>query len=455
MTNTQLPPSTGARPAGAGPGAASGWCAPGAGASGAGSSGVGSAGGSASPIAGFTVGLHRALDRLAPVPGWGMGPAEQREVLLGLQKAQARLEELKFRVLASADSNSIGDDEAYTSTAAWLADQARLERPKAHAEVRLAKLLDGHEITRRAFAAGRINTGQAAAIVAVIADLPKDVSDSDRRRGEAHLVAKARDFDAKALRRCGRHLLEVLAPDEADRRLGEQLEAEEREAKRKATLTFRPEGDGTVRGSFRLPVLHAQMLQKALQALTAPARVGPHALVGPDGRRLLTRELLGHGLMELIETYPVTKLPKAGGVNATIVVTMTREQLLGDVGVAGLDTGEEISAAEACRLAAAGAGIIPMVLGGGSVPLDVGRKRRFHDDYQRIAMAYRDKTCTVHGCDRPASWCHAHHDKAWADGGETSVANGRLLCGFHHRRIHDKGYRAIDLGNGKIRLIRQ
>ncbi|WP_281390853.1 HNH endonuclease signature motif containing protein [Nocardioides mesophilus] len=70
-------------------------------------------------------------------------------------------------------------------------------------------------------------------------------------------------------------------------------------------------------------------------------------------------------------------------------------------------------------------------------------------------MGFSDKTCTVEGCDRPASWSQAHHKIPWADGGRTSVEDGRLACSFHHHRIHDKAYRAIYLDNGKIRLIRQ
>ncbi len=73
---------------------------------------------------------------------------------------------------------------------------------------------------------------------------------------------------------------------------------------------------------------------------------------------------------------------------------MTHESLLEGLRAAGLCDGTRISAGEARRLAC-GAGIIPVVLGGASEPLDVGRQRRFHTKAQRIAMGIRDGGCTT------------------------------------------------------------
>jgi hypothetical protein len=89
------------------------------------------------------------------------------------------------------------------------------------------------------------------------------------------------------------------------------------------------------------------------------------------------------------------------------------------------------------------------------VPLDLGRRSRFHDRYQRIALTIRDRGCTTDGCDRPASWCQAHHDLPWADGGQTDVATGRLLCPYHHGRAHSPGYDTTRLPGGRIRFHRR
>jgi hypothetical protein len=33
--------------------------------------------------------------------------------------------------------------------------------------------------------------------------------------------------------------------------------------------------------------------------------------------------------------------------------------------------------------------------------------------------------------------CHAHHVTHWADGGVTALFNLVMLCGHHHRTVHD------------------
>ena len=87
--------------------------------------------------------------------------------------------------------------------------------------------------------------------------------------------------------------------------------------------------------------------------------------------------------------------------------------------------------------------------------LDAGQKTRFHTEPMRLALGLRDKTCTAEHCDVPPSMCHAHHDIPFSEGGATSVENGRLLCGHHHRRIHDPDFRHEKLPNGKVRFHRR
>jgi hypothetical protein len=138
-----------------------------------------------------------------------------------------------------------------------------------------------------------------------------------------------------------------------------------------------------------------------------------------------------------------------------MTVLIDHDTLLGDLEKAGvLDAGERISPALARRLACE-AGILPAVLGGDSQPLDLGRKRRLFTDYQRTALLIRDGgACQAEGCDRTTA-LHAHHRRAWADGGTTDLNNAISLCHWHHMRAHDTAYDTTYLPNGKVQFHRR
>jgi hypothetical protein len=201
------------------------------------------------------------------------------------------------------------------------------------------------------------------------------------------------------------------------------------------------------------------MLRKALETFTNPAHRHLDGRAGTAGVVKRTRpELLGQALGELLERLDPTRLPVSGGLNATVVVTLDYDKLLTGLGTAHLDTGERISAGLARRLACQ-AGIIPAVIrkmiDGRSVVLDMGRKRRLYSEHQRIALAIEQGGCTTEACNRPAAWCHAHHDTPWNSGGSTDLKKGRLLCPFHHGKAHSTSYDIHHLPNGKVQFHRR
>ncbi len=81
------------------------------------------------------------------------------------------------------------------------------------------------------------------------------------------------------------------------------------------------------------------------------------------------------------------------------------------------------------------ADIIPCFLDGSGAVIDLGRAMRLFTGPARTALEIRDRGCAWPGCDRPISWCEAHHIVSWINGGETNQSNGVLLCGYHHRDI--------------------
>ncbi|MGK9147413.1 HNH endonuclease [Plantibacter flavus] len=125
----------------------------------------------------------------------------------------------------------------------------------------------------------------------------------------------------------------------------------------------------------------------------------------------------------------------------SIVVRMdyddfTAEESLTHVGTATIEGIAEPITAGAARRMAADARIIPEVLGGASQILDLGVGTRLFTKAQKLALAERDGGCAWTGCTHPPTYTEAHHLKWWSRGGTTDLANGILLCSFHHHRIH-------------------
>ncbi|MCK9874793.1 DUF222 domain-containing protein [Frankia sp. Ag45/Mut15] len=76
-------------------------------------------------------------------------------------------------------------------------------------------------------------------------------------------------------------------------------------------------------------------------------------------------------------------------------------------------------------------------------PLHLGRRRRHPTRRVRDAVYARDQgICQFPGCDH-TRWLQIHHCHEWhADRGETNVELLLLICGAHHRAIHDQSLTA-------------
>ena len=175
------------------------------------------------------------------------------------------------------------------------------------------------------------------------------------------------------------------------------------------------------------------------------------------GRPLSTSTLRGHGLMTLLEHHlNLDTLPGSAGSPFTMVVSVHLDTLQAGLGVATMETGTRISAGEARRLACQ-AGIIPMVLGGDSMPLDVGRERRFFTRHQRIGMDHLYGGCAAEGCDLPPSRVEYHHDtEPWRNNGKTNLKDGLPLCPPHHHMAdHPETWDKRRLPTGAIRFTRR
>jgi hypothetical protein len=145
-------------------------------------------------------------------------------------------------------------------------------------------------------------------------------------------------------------------------------------------------------------------------------------------------------------------LPAEAARRLVCDATLTRAVVARDRGGTGpTDPGDPVDPGGLAGRLRAAVALLPPALGGApSRPLDLGRSARVVSATQRNALALRDGGCVVPGCDRPLAWCEAHHLRHWLSGGPTDLANLVLLCGAHHRAVHEGGWRIQRHAGGNL-----
>lgn len=400
--------------------------------------------GAAAGGAGRVSGVLREIDRLDVS---GLVEGEHGVVLRDLERARRRLEAASLRVLASAEKARVGERAGHTGTGSWASAQTTCGGAEGSARSRLAADLEGGLVeTGSSLERGEISAEHAKVIAATMRALPPQLGASARAAVEARLNGRAREVEPGMLRRLARRALEAAqrSTREVDEHEDAQLRGQEQRALARTRLSMRENADGTTSGHFTVPTTAAAILHKVIQQIASPRRDrarqarGQRCEGSEDGTSTYQdtdwAHLYGLALLEILEHLPTDRL--TGKVAATVVATISLESLTGAVAAAHLDTGEALSAAAARRLAC-NAGIVPAVLGGASLPLDLGRAARFFTEAQRVALATVYTQCAAVDCDRPYAWCELHHQDPWSQHGHTDLDKAVPLCGYHHRRIHD------------------
>ena len=95
---------------------------------------------------------------------------------------------------------------------------------------------------------------------------------------------------------------------------------------------------------------------------------------------------------------------------------------------------------ETIRRIACDANIIPLVLNGAGMPLDIGRSQRLASAAQRRALEATHDTCAFDGCAVAFHACQIHHVEYWESGGSTDLTNMVPLCSKHHHAAHEGGW---------------
>jgi hypothetical protein len=212
---------------------------------------------------------------------------------------------------------------------------------------------------------------------------------------------------------------------------------------RRSLQFIRLEG-GAVALSALLDPIGAAVVQTAVMVLAAPN--GAH-----DDRKLPRR--LADALIEVANhAMDLGVVPGKGGQRAHLQLTASVETVMGLEGASGgdLEFAGPVTAATVQRIAC-DASIRRVLLGPGSVVMDVGRSRRLPSISGRDALRARSGVCAWPRCERPMAYTNAHHLVHWAHGGETDLENLVLLCYSHHWRVHEGGWQLVRADAGIFR----
>ncbi|MGQ5264157.1 DUF222 domain-containing protein [Micromonospora sp. ZYX-F-536] len=369
-----------------------------------------------------------AVDDCVEAAPWALSDDELLAALDVTHTVAQRLATIQLGLVRELDARGLAVARGASSTAVWLRERLRLPGRSARQLVALAATFDAAPVpVRDAMLTGAVTVEQGRVVAETIAALPADSGPAVADKATELLISWADRFDPTILRRLAERVLTHVAPDLADQAELAALErtAERAEARRHVTLS--EQQDGQVRLSGSLDIETASLLREAIGPLSAPT--GEHDDRSPGQRRA---DALGEICRLALRTG---YLPDSGGDRPQLVVTVSLDALVNGMRAGTLETGAQLTPGAVRRLAC-DAAVLPAVLGGNSQVLDVGRQRRLFTGPLRRALVLRDGGCAFPGCDRPSRWCDGHHVQHWADGGATALGNAVLLCGHHHRLLH-------------------
>jgi hypothetical protein len=367
--------------------------------------------------------LASARRRLArDVSGWT--PDELAAGLRDLAALRNALDACEARVLAAFDASGGWKSDGAVDAASWLRATTGVSARDATGRVAAAAVLSDLPATLGALADGEI-TAEHAVTLARAAQRTPAVADH-----EASLLAIASGQGVDAFAKSVRRHEQLLTDDGGAARAMRQHE--------RRSLTTTKTADGMTLVQARLAPIAATTFITVLDRIAEElwrSDSDEARIVGLHMRRADALVELARRADAVDPTTQGLRRPDPA-LYALIDHRVLVDELTGAGVCCQLADGTPISPATARRLACT-AGIIPAVLGGDSVPLDWGRARRLATPAQKLALMIRDgDTCVFPNCDRPWTWCDAHHLTEFPRG-PSDLENLALVCDTHHHFVHE------------------
>ena len=221
-------------------------------------------------------------------------------------------------------------------------------------------------------------------------------------------------------------------------------------------LRVMAQSDGMTRIVGLLDPESAAVIVAAYDGATSPRRGGP-SFVDPDDiaradailrDQRTTEQITVDTLVELVrigtETAPDTLLGKN---RPAVRIGVAERDLRLHLGSGRIEGQTQPISIDTVERAICDTGFVPVAFDTDGQIVNVGRGQRRFTHRQRVGLAVRDGGCRFPGCDRPPSWCEAHHINEWyRHRGRTDIADGALLCRHHHLLVHNNDWRVIREG---------
>ncbi|MEO5921152.1 MAG: DUF222 domain-containing protein [Pseudolysinimonas sp.] len=230
--------------------------------------------------------------------------------------------------------------------------------------------------------------------------------------------------------------------------------AEREQARRdRRYLRLMPQWDGMTKVVGLLDPESAALVSDAFDRITSPRRNGPRFV---DPREQLREEaiiadprtndqLVHDAFVEMVAVASRADEGAVFGSRAPAVRVHVRgEALARREGSGRIEGRSDAVSLETVERHTCDSGVLPIGFDTDGQVVNVGRRQRLFTTRQRIGMAARDGGCRFPGCDRPPGWTEAHHiDEFLRDEGKTDIADGVLLCRFHHMFVHNHRWRIV------------
>ena len=381
--------------------------------------------------------LGAAVDAFIEASG-DMPAAGDTELVVDLGQLIDRLVGIRLTRLGSVDASGAWGLDGSRTTRAWLVRTTTCSAAKAGRDLQLARAMRDHlPATATAVHVGECSIEHAAVLAA-------HACDSDVRRdalpgpdgGEALLLTHT-GFSVGDFTTITRRWAAQVDPDAED--------AAHR-ARRSAYEVFVADtlDGGDLAGRLSPEATHT--LSAALKAITGVPAAGDRRTPGQrthDALATLAAMALAGGTLGQSASVPPSLVVH---VNVETLTASTTSGLR--VASAGCPDGSRIGGPawwqanghpvprNVLEKIACDARVSRIVLGPGSVVLDLGRARRTFTRAQRRGLDARDGGCRRPGCNAPPQLSQGHHLIHWMRGGATSVSNGLLLCWACHDWVH-------------------